>query len=212
MRVSEAAAGAPVALLGAVHETACLLRRLGRPIALVSDPDPEAARWTRELPVFADDADARAEAARLDCGEAVVAIDDPRVRRRVMDAWSEAGFRFPSILGAAPDAGGSVDEGCLVQDSAVVSCDVTLGRGARINVRAVVMHDCVLAPFATIAPNATLLGAVEIGEGAYIGAGAVVLPKRRVGAGAIVGAGATVTRDVPDNATVVGPKAMERTR
>jgi acetyltransferase-like isoleucine patch superfamily enzyme len=44
-------------------------------------------------------------------------------------------------------------------------------------------------------------------SGCYIGVGAIILPGVTVGHNAVVGAGAVVTRDVPDNATVVGVPA-----
>lgn len=42
----------------------------------------------------------------------------------------------------------------------------------------------------------------------YIGAGARVLGRVRVGRNAVIGANAVVTRDVPANATVVGPNRL----
>ncbi|MER9140858.1 sugar O-acetyltransferase [Mesorhizobium sp. M0051] len=48
---------------------------------------------------------------------------------------------------------------------------------------------------------------VEIGANAWIGGGAIILGGVSIGEGAIVGAGAVVTRDVPDNTTVVGNPA-----
>ena len=47
----------------------------------------------------------------------------------------------------------------------------------------------------------------KIQRGASIGAGAVILPGITVGSGAMIGAGAVVTRNVPDNAIVVGNPA-----
>jgi acetyltransferase-like isoleucine patch superfamily enzyme len=63
-------------------------------------------------------------------------------------------------------------------------------------------------------PGANIAGGVVIGEGVLIGSGAQVLQYLTVGSGATVGAGAVVTRDVPENTTVVGiparpmPRAM----
>ena len=48
---------------------------------------------------------------------------------------------------------------------------------------------------------------VEIGDNAWIGGSAIILGGVSIGDGAIVGAGAVVTRDVPDNTTVVGNPA-----
>lgn len=48
---------------------------------------------------------------------------------------------------------------------------------------------------------------VHIKKNAWIGAGATILPGVTVGENAIVGAGSIVTKDVPDNAVVVGNPA-----
>jgi acetyltransferase-like isoleucine patch superfamily enzyme len=45
-------------------------------------------------------------------------------------------------------------------------------------------------------------------DGASIGAGAVILPGIRIGKYAMVGAGAVVTKDVPDDTTVIGNPAQ----
>lgn len=52
-----------------------------------------------------------------------------------------------------------------------------------------------------------ILKPVHIKKNAWIGAGATILPGVTVGENAIVGAGSLVTKDVPDNATVVGVPA-----
>ena len=48
---------------------------------------------------------------------------------------------------------------------------------------------------------------VRVKRRAAVGSGAILLPGVTVGEGAVVGAGAVVTRDVPDEATVVGVPA-----
>lgn len=62
----------------------------------------------------------------------------------------------------------------------------------------------------TIYQNATIgynNGFPTIGNNVFIGAGAVVIGKIRIGNNVKIGAGAVVIEDVPDNCTVVGPKA-----
>lgn len=46
-----------------------------------------------------------------------------------------------------------------------------------------------------------------IGDHVYIGCGAVLIGEIRVGDRSVIGANATVVSDVPDGATIVGPKA-----
>lgn len=50
---------------------------------------------------------------------------------------------------------------------------------------------------------------VTIGEDVWIGGGAIILAGATIGDRAIVGAGAVVTRDVPDDAVVVGNPARQ---
>jgi acetyltransferase-like isoleucine patch superfamily enzyme len=52
--------------------------------------------------------------------------------------------------------------------------------------------------------SAALAGHVTVGDFSTIGTNATVLPRIRIGTNCYVGAGAVVTKDVPDNAVVVG--------
>lgn len=45
---------------------------------------------------------------------------------------------------------------------------------------------------------------IRVKKGASIGAGATILPGVTIGENALIGSGATVTKDVPDNAVVIG--------
>ncbi len=94
--------------------------------------------------------------------------------------------------------------GCQVLAQSVVGADARLGDGCIINTRASVDHECVLGDGVHVAPGATLTGCITVGDCSMIGAGAVVLPRVRIGANAVIGAGAIVTKDVPDNAVIVG--------
>lgn len=105
-------------------------------------------------------------------------------------------------------AGGvQLGAGSMVFAQAAICVDARIGRCCIINTKASVDHECVLEDGVSIGPGATLAGLVSVGRNADIYTGAVVLPRVRIGAGATVGAGAVVTKDVPDNAVVVGNPA-----
>lgn len=55
-----------------------------------------------------------------------------------------------------------------------------------------------------------LIGGAVIGENANLGIGVCLLPCVKIGRNAVVGAGAVVTKDVADNACVMGIPARER--
>lgn len=97
--------------------------------------------------------------------------------------------------------------GCQILAGAVVGVEVTLGEGCILNTRSSVDHEGVLGDGVHLAPGATLAGCVKVGRGTLIAVGATVLPRITIGENVIVGAGAVVTRDVPDNAVVIGQPA-----
>ena len=51
------------------------------------------------------------------------------------------------------------------------------------------------------------MAAPIIGDNVFIGAGAKILGPIKIGNGAVIGANAVVTKNVPDNCTVVGVPA-----
>ena len=71
---------------------------------------------------------------------------------------------------------------------------------------------CCIGKNCVILPNVTLgysKGSVPtIGDDVFIGAGAVIIGKVIIGNNVKIGAGAIVVDDIPDNCTVVGPKAL----
>ena len=56
------------------------------------------------------------------------------------------------------------------------------------------------------------LGPIVVGSGSWIAARATVLRGVTIGRDAVVGATALVTRDVPDGARILAPRAEERVR
>jgi maltose O-acetyltransferase len=75
-----------------------------------------------------------------------------------------------------------------------------------------ICDDVVIAPRAIILAHdassihgkATRIGNVKIGKKTFVGAGAIILPGVKVGENVVIGAGSVVTKDIPDNAIVVG--------
>src|SRR4030095_6994081 len=106
----------------------------------------------------------------------------------------------------------TLGEGCQILAHASVCVDATLGDAVIVNTAASIDHDCKIGEGVHIAPGARLAGEVVVRAQAFVGTGAIVLPRLTIGANAIVGAGAVVTRDVPDDATVIGNPARPSIR
>lgn len=73
-----------------------------------------------------------------------------------------------------------------------------------INGNSKIGRNCRIMADVVIGSSSGVNLAAEIGDNVYIGAGAKIIGQVKVGNGAIIGANAVVTKDVPENATVVG--------
>lgn len=73
-----------------------------------------------------------------------------------------------------------------------------------------IMHDSQIGKYTTVAPNAVVLGRVKISELCYIGSNSTILPEKKIGMKSIIGAGAVVTKDVKEEAIVIGVPARKK--
>lgn len=130
-----------------------------------------------------------------------VAIGDNEARTRIAARYRG---RLVTIVHrtAFVAEGVPIGEGTVLMAGTVVNVGSTIGSTVIINTGATIDHDCTIGDGAHIAPGSHLCGDVRVGEGALLGAGTVVVPGVRIGNRAFIHAGQTVTRDVPDGATV----------
>ncbi|CAG7649072.1 DapH/DapD/GlmU-related protein [Paenibacillus allorhizosphaerae] len=112
----------------------------------------------------------------------------------------------------------------VVGRSATVECRTTIGDRCLIQTGAYITADMIIEDDVFIGPEVSTsndkymgrkpyeLAGPHIKEKASIGNNATLLPGVTIGREAIVGAGSVVTKDVPDNATVVGVPAKLMSR
>lgn len=82
----------------------------------------------------------------------IVAIGRADVRRRLVDALIERGWRLPAVVHpracVAPDA--RLEEGVFIAAGAVIESAAHIGRGAIVDIGALVDHDARVAAFSHV--------------------------------------------------------------
>lgn len=120
--------------------------------------------------------------------------------------------------------GCTIGDNCMIGTFVEIQKGVTVGARSRIQSHSFICsgvtieedvfigHGVMFANDRTPSVTATLAGTwkmepILVKKGASIGSGALILPGVTIGEGALVGAGAVVTKDVPENTTVIGVPA-----
>lgn len=208
----------PVIVIGAgghAKVVVAALLRLGRPILGLADASPEK-RGARVLGIPIEGGDDWVETYPPDAVELALGIASvglPRARRAVFESFKAKGYEFVTIVDPTAHLGPDITlgEGAQIMAGAVIQPSTTIGINTLINTRAAIDHDCIIGDHTHVAPGCTVSGFTRIGGGSHLGTGAIVVQSMTIGAHCVVGAGAVVIADIPDRARVVGNPAHELT-
>lgn len=129
-----------------------------------------------------------------------------RYRQLLYEKITNLGGNLASTIASQASIGifSEIGPGCNILSHACISNASKIGKAALIYYNSNITHDCILGDFVEISPGATLLGRITIGDCTQVGANATILSDIKIGQNCLIGAGAVVTKDVPDNAVVVG--------
>lgn len=192
------------------HVVADLLTVTGFQIEGYTGPQAESARFSDD-PAYlgSDDLVLARDPETIVLANGLGSIGNAGLRRKVFLQFLDQGYAFPVLQhdSATVAADARVEAGAQIMAGAVVQSGVRIGQNALINTSASIDHDCTIGDHVHVAPGAVLSGNVTLEEGAHVGTGATIIQNIHVGAGAIVGAGAVVIADVPAHTTVVGNPA-----
>ena len=128
----------------------------------------------------------------------LITIDDTEKRKSLFNFYKEHSFEFATVVSKKSNMSKfcRIGKGCIVQDLANISFNVTLGNNIKINTGTNVMHDVMIADHSTLAPNSVVLGYVKIGQCCFIGSNSTLLPSITIDANSTLGAGCVATKSL----------------
>ncbi len=100
-----------------------------------------------------------------------------------------------------------IGESAQILAHACVCAKAVIGNNCIINTAASIDHEGIIGNNVHIGPGARLAGEVTVGDNVFIGTNATILPRITIGKNAVIGAGSVVTKNVGDNAVMIGNPA-----
>lgn len=139
-------------------------------------------------------------------------MGNSRLRDKLYENVKSIGFALPAIIdpSAVIALDATIGEGTFVGKRAVVNADSRIGKMCIINTGAIVEHENKIGDFSHIAVGAVLCGNVRIGVHCLVGANSTVIQGLEIGEGSIIGAGSVVLSNIKDNITAIGIPAKEK--
>ena len=198
---------------GLGKEVTSLIRRLNRikprwAIQGFLDDSVQAGTMISGLPVLGT---LHYLTPQSDLAAVVLAISDPKAKRRGYDYLSSLGnISFPTLVDPLAYIEESVilGEGCILMQMSSVSVDSRLGAGCFVNYGTQIAHDCTIGNFVSIMPSVNISGNVTVADEAFIGVQASIRYGLSIGKSSIVGMCSMVLCDVPDHTAVIGQPAV----
>ncbi|MCG3769502.1 MAG: GDP-perosamine N-acetyltransferase [Nitrosomonadaceae bacterium] len=141
--------------------------------------------------------------------EAIIAIGNPVLKKKLSEKLRSVGFRFPSFVHpkSVVSDRASLGEGVVISPNCTVAPNVELKSFSYLNFGVGVGHDAIVGQYCQANPGAQLGGFTCIGDGTLIGSGAVILHRVKVGSNVTIASGSVVFSRVSDGATMMGNPA-----
>lgn len=140
------------------------------------------------------------------------AIGNSAVVQRMVGFIKATGksFTFPNLIHPAAQIDLSeveMGEGNIVFPSSLFLSEIKMGNFNFFNFKCAISHEVRIGDYCIVQPGVNILGRTTLKDRAYCGANATIVQGKTIGENSLVGAGTVVTKDVEDNAVMVGNPA-----
>ncbi|MGC6429615.1 MAG: acetyltransferase [Jejuia sp.] len=139
--------------------------------------------------------------------EFVLGIGSPYLRQKMYNKFVSLNATPKTVVAKNVEIGDfdiRLGNAIAIMSGTILTNSISVGHGCLINLNCTIGHDCVIGDFVEMSPNVNLSGRCVVGKLTTIGTSAVILPNIVIGENVTIGAGAVITKDIPDNAVVVG--------
>ncbi len=138
-----------------------------------------------------------------------ICIGDNKARLEIFNSLKEKGAQFITIThpSATVSRASVISEGCFIGAKSVIQNGCHISEVCIMNTASIIEHDNFIGKAAQLAPNCTTGGRARIEDMAFIGIGSTILPDITIGKSAFIAAGTTISKDVPENTTMIGYSA-----
>ena len=127
-------------------------------------------------------------------------------RHVIFENLNRLGFVLPCVIDPSAVIGRNVTVGVgvFIGKRAVINAGTHIGACSIINTGAIIEHDCSIGNFAHISPGCTLCGEVSVGHDTHIGAGSVVRQQTIIGNNSLIGAGSNIVSNIQNDCEAFG--------
>lgn len=137
--------------------------------------------------------------------DVVVAIGDSITRKAVVESLpSETYFATLIHPTAVMSDWNTIGEGSIITAGVIITCNVTIGKHAHLNLYTTIGHDCEAGEYFTTAPSCNISGACKFGDGVFIGTNASIKQGVEICNNVTIGMGGVVVKNITEEGTYIG--------
>lgn len=138
-----------------------------------------------------------------------IGIGEPNTKSIIVNKLKDSNNRYPNLIhpNAIVSEQVSLGKGCIITAGTIITVNIIIKDFVTVNLDTTIGHDVTLHDFVTVLPSVNISGNVEIKESTMIGTGSAIIQGLTIGSNTTVGAGSVVIRNIPDNCVSVGNPA-----